>query len=693
MLPLRFNMFDKLRLFFIIPISFCLLILTLLIFSISYASDSGWLYQNSYPTSRPLFGVRFVSPDKGWVVGDQGTILYTEDGGNTWELQESMTEMPLSDVFFINDKIGWVVGDIGTILYTENGGKKWIPQGKGLNNYSLYKIFFIDSKEGWSIGCDINRGTVLSTAVLSTLDGGRNWIRVPFNFGQVSGIFFIDAKTGWILSGDKVFRTIDGGKKWEFSLLPVDPAMREIPRLPGDIPMPLRCDRDSIGNVIHFANKKEGWALVKNDVGSQLFYTNDSGKTWRLQFSGAIMPYKSPFVGGPGRGADTGKSYKLLSIFFANNKRGCISGSAVIFCTNDGGATWEKGGSLWLNSGQFVNTNVAWAVEYYVLMKTEDGGKNWVMKNSKSIKVGNMEHIDYTTFINSTTGWGVIGGRIRTSGAIIKTSGTIIKTSDGGDTWETQEKFSMHTIINGSFFINPSTGWLVGWQAEEISHSTEFQNSIILHTKDGGKRWEIQSKEPAEGLAAVFFTDADTGWVVGWKGIIFHTKDGGKTWKPQKSGTKLFLKDICFIDSKRGWVIGGGYTHPDKDISPTQGIILYTEDGGENWDTQWAKKDAWLDGCFFTDFKKGWVTGEGFLFYTEDGGKTWHEKDIPDNKGGHNYHIKRPFFIDANRGWVQVFDLDGDRPIENTLLITEDGGKTWKKHRAQPQRYPWMPFK
>ena len=76
-------------------------------------------------------------------------------------------------------------------------------------------------------------------------------------------------------------------------------------------------------------------------------------------------------------------------------------------------------------------------------MKTEDGGKNWVMKNSKSIKVGNMEYIDYTTFINSTTGWGVIGGRIRTSGAIIKTSGTIIKTSDGGDTWETQEKFSM----------------------------------------------------------------------------------------------------------------------------------------------------------------------------------------------------------------------------------------------------------
>ena len=38
----------------------------------------------------------------------------------------------------------------------------------------------------------------------------------------------------------------------------------------------------------------------------------------------------------------------------------------------------------------------------------------------------------------------------------------------------------------------------------------------------------------------LFFTDADTGWVVGWKGIIFHTKDGGKTWKPQKSGTKLF---------------------------------------------------------------------------------------------------------------------------------------------------------
>ena len=110
-----------------------------------------------------------------------------------------------------------------------------------------------------------------------------------------------------------------------------------------------------------------------------------------------------------------------------------------------------------------------------VLMKTEDGGKELGDEKQGGNKGGNMEHIGYTTFINSTIGWGVIGGRTRTSGARVKTSGAVIKTSDGGDTWEIQEKFSMPTSINGSFFINPSTGWLVGWQGKGIGHSTVLQ--------------------------------------------------------------------------------------------------------------------------------------------------------------------------------------------------------------------------
>ena len=126
--------------------SFFLLMLFVVALLTSSAYARGWLYQNPYPTSYTLTDVKFVSPDKGWLVGQVGTILYTEDGGNTWGLQESSTNLGLTNLFFINDKIGWIVGAGGTILYTADGCKKWVSQNSGFNNYELYKVFFVDPK-------------------------------------------------------------------------------------------------------------------------------------------------------------------------------------------------------------------------------------------------------------------------------------------------------------------------------------------------------------------------------------------------------------------------------------------------------------------------------------------------------------------------------------------------------------------
>ncbi len=60
---------------------------------VSFAGSwNGWLYQNPYPTSNTLLAVKFATPKRGWIAEVQGTILYTEDGGETWEFQESGTE-------------------------------------------------------------------------------------------------------------------------------------------------------------------------------------------------------------------------------------------------------------------------------------------------------------------------------------------------------------------------------------------------------------------------------------------------------------------------------------------------------------------------------------------------------------------------------------------------------------------------
>lgn len=74
--------------------------------------------------SPSLYGVFFVSPLEGWVVGQEGTVAWTQDGGRSWELQPSNVQEPLYDVGVVGNT-GWIVGDKGTVLMSTDGGKRW----------------------------------------------------------------------------------------------------------------------------------------------------------------------------------------------------------------------------------------------------------------------------------------------------------------------------------------------------------------------------------------------------------------------------------------------------------------------------------------------------------------------------------------------------------------------------------------
>lgn len=71
--------------------------------------------------------VYFINLTTGWVVGCDGTILYTDNGGETWQRQNSGVFNCLHGVVFVNAKEGWAVGD-GIILHTTDGGVPWTTQ-------------------------------------------------------------------------------------------------------------------------------------------------------------------------------------------------------------------------------------------------------------------------------------------------------------------------------------------------------------------------------------------------------------------------------------------------------------------------------------------------------------------------------------------------------------------------------------
>ncbi|MDC4224518.1 MAG: YCF48-related protein [Candidatus Manganitrophus sp.] len=53
---------------------------------------------------------------KGWMVGDLGTILYTKDGGKSWTEYDSGVTQRLNSIYFTSPVRGWAVGKGGLIL-------------------------------------------------------------------------------------------------------------------------------------------------------------------------------------------------------------------------------------------------------------------------------------------------------------------------------------------------------------------------------------------------------------------------------------------------------------------------------------------------------------------------------------------------------------------------------------------------
>jgi photosystem II stability/assembly factor-like uncharacterized protein len=154
-----------------------------------------------------LYSVAFPGKKQGWVVGTDGRILHSEDGGRSWRQQESGLQDDLVHLRFVNDKRGWAVGAKGVILFTDDGGRTWERQSSGTSNH-LYHIEARGKDNAWVVG---DKGTVLRTT-----NAGVSWERVAADTTQnLLNIAFLNDKQGWIIGWNgTILRSSDGGKSW-----------------------------------------------------------------------------------------------------------------------------------------------------------------------------------------------------------------------------------------------------------------------------------------------------------------------------------------------------------------------------------------------------------------------------------------------------------------------------------------------
>lgn len=189
------------------------------------------------PCDVTLNGVSFPTNTDGWVAGEFGIILRTQDGGVTWQRQRDVRNLPkytrpelpeeeairqripplyiedlfLIDVDFRSAQEGYVTGESGTLLQTTDAGETWTNIPSGSFNTLLSVTAAPDNNRS-----DFATG-VLGTLASVTSDAWQldenirqdvlTWIR--------TASFAPDGQFGVACGGKgTVLVTTDSGKSW-----------------------------------------------------------------------------------------------------------------------------------------------------------------------------------------------------------------------------------------------------------------------------------------------------------------------------------------------------------------------------------------------------------------------------------------------------------------------------------------------
>ncbi len=527
-------------------------------------------------------------------------------------------EAELNDVFLIDEQIGWIVGNNGILLKTTNGGLNWFKKHTPYQ-YNFLKIFFFNQNYGW-IGTANGR-------ILITTNGGEDWSEalIQSDFTYFDAIYFTSPWTGHISVGKHravyLMRTTNGGFSWtkRDSLVSATEASRWY-----DIDF----YTENLGVVV--GDKKDaqryttngGITWLKSTPISDAFFRDQRAVKWLTltsiislgegnEFWGVVTPiYKS---------TDGGKNWlkktqfpqnnydRVRDVYFKDSLEGIAIGSngfslAYITRTSDGGETWYASFltfSFGLRAIAGLNNKLIVLGTGSHIISSDDFGQTWNIykwftpNSIYSIQfIGNKGYAvtRYSDFYctenpegenwfyrSSAPMWESVSMQFldENVGFILKENRHIVKTTDGGETWRTVLEpvpFNARNKVGGLNFPNSQTGY--AWMS--INDYGEYH---IYKTTNGGESWfQIASMNgPGYISGNMAFFDENIGIIAGPKRWMVRTTNGGLSWDtvtnfinfPSQYLGKDF-KDIFIVNENKGWVVGLGY-------------ICYTTDKGLTW--------------------------------------------------------------------------------------------------------------
>ena len=266
--------------------------------------------------------------------------------------------------------------------------------------------------------------------------------------------------------------------------------------------------------------------------------------------------------------------------------------------------------------------------------------------------------------------------------------GRIYRSADGGDSWA-QVWHQPGTFVRALGFIDDQTGVMGNVGVGSFPNVTDTRP--LYRTSDGGVSWaainEIEGTVPPgvcaiEVVRSAFIdrgnraerTIVHAAGRVGGPGFYMRSMDGGQSWKSMDMAALAgAIYDVKFLGPKVGFMAASS----GSDLSKARGLILRTDDGGDNWREVFRStrdvETVWK--LHFPSDRVGYGTiqsydpdpakSQRFVAKSEDGGRSWSEMSLVSDPKWRSFGIG---FANERVGWVGG-TVGG--------LETRDGGASW----------------
>jgi photosystem II stability/assembly factor-like uncharacterized protein len=530
-----------------------MLVISINIFAQDYQD---WKFVHPRPQPNLLRRIDMVDANNWFTVGANGTFMRTTNAGANWYFHHFAGRVGLTyDVsqnyttWFFNTTTGIVGGDRGYIGRTTNAGITFDSVATGLViplNQRTQAIWFFDNNTGYAAA---GSGSGVGGTIVKTTNGGINWVSsVTTSATAYTSIWGTDAQTVYAVEANgKILKTTDGGTSWVESAVVMGQFMYDISFLNsttgfvtgggGNIYRTTNAGSswDSVGSG------QNNWSLfqVKIISASEIYAVGDPGFLYKSTNGGSSWQGIPITVNGP----------SVTFVWYSVDKIGStlvMTGDyGIVAVSNDGGATWASNNTVLSTALMYDVATLPGSPKVWVVGRAFNGtnreifyssnaGNNWI-----TYDLGFTGDIFSISMLNQTTGY--ISGQ----------NSKVLKTTNGGANWvlKTQPSatnYSLQTIE----FIDENTGWTF------VNFAT-VPGGNVFKTTNGGDNWtQYTTGGASENIYSADMVDANTGYVCynPSNRPVYKTTNGGINWSPLTTGLTGSIRDIDAVNADTVYV-------------------------------------------------------------------------------------------------------------------------------------------